>query len=178
MCPFFGHTDLSVPSLLDFGRADPFLPGTVPFRMRRPLPAPFLAFFGPVPARFGRADPFLPGTVPFWTCQPLLARNCPFFGHMDPFLPRFWTRCSFLTQNRPFLDTRTPSCPIFGRADPFSPGIVLFWTHEPLPALFLAALTLSRLETSLFWTHEPLLAPFLDVPTPSCPVLSLFVPFW
>src|SRR6266545_3284215 len=144
--------------------------------------------FGPVTAQFGRADPFLPGTVPFWTCQPLLARNRPFLGHMDPFLPRFCTRRSFLARNRPFLDTRTPSCPIFGRANPFSPGIVLFWTHEPLPALFLAALTLSRPESSLFghmdpflptiipfWTHEPLPALFLAVLTTSCP---LIVPFW
>src|SRR6266542_2021221 len=84
-CPVLGRADLS---LLDFGRADPFLPGTVPFRMRRPLPAPFLdsptpscpelSFFGPVPARFGRADPFLPRTVLFWTRRPLLAQNCPF----------------------------------------------------------------------------------------------------
>src|SRR6266545_1859720 len=133
MCPFFGHTDLSVPSLLDFGRADPFLPGTVPFRMRRPLPAPFLAFFGPVPARFGRADPFLPGTVPFWDIWTLA---CPVFGRADPFLPRFVPFC-------PFLNIWTPFCPLFGHADHFLPNIVPFWTHEPLPAPFLDVPTIS-----------------------------------
>src|SRR6266545_3297662 len=46
-CPVLGRADLS---LLVFGHTDPFLPRTVPFRTCRPLPAPFLAFFGPVPA--------------------------------------------------------------------------------------------------------------------------------
>src|SRR6266508_1383188 len=107
---------------------------------------------------------------------------------MDPFLPRFWTRRSFLARNRPFLDTRTPSCPIFGRADPFSPGIVLFWTHEPLPALFLAALTISCPVLSLFghmnpflprfWMCRPFLALELSLFGHMDPFLPTIIPFW
>jgi len=47
--------------------------------------------------------------------------------------------------------------------DPFLPTIIPFWTHEPLPALFLAVLTTSCPLIVPFWMSEPFHALFLDV---------------
>src|SRR6266545_3524593 len=106
--------------------------------------------------------------------------SCPVLGRADLSLLDFGCADPFFARTLPFWDTRTPSCPIFGCADPFSPGIILFWTHEPLPALFLAALTLSRPELSLFGHTNPCLPPFWTcrpLPAPFCPFLDIRTPF-
>src|SRR6266545_3526525 len=112
MCPFFGHTDLSVPFLPRFWTRLPPPALIVPFCMHGPLPAPFLdapTTSCPVLGRadlslldFGCADPFLPGTVPFRMHRPLPAPfldvptpsrlELSFFGHTNHFLPCFWPR--------------------------------------------------------------------------------------